>query len=148
MGNKYLGQRQNLRFGYLFVAMFVVLLPFLAVGCKKDPKLEFIQGLWYYNDAHLANIPGESAQVTSWAFDRGTFFIDSCCFTESHFSGRYYVSESEDDKLTLELFNLSGQNGDNVLSKEDELTLVIKINTQTDTIQINRDGPYSRIYSP
>ena len=46
------------------LCVLLLCLSIVLVGCKKDPRVEFIQGVWYYKDAHLANIPSESAQVT------------------------------------------------------------------------------------
>jgi hypothetical protein len=115
------------------------------VGCKKDPKVEFIQGVWYYLDAHLANIPGESAQVTNWVFDNGYFSVDSCCFVQMNFSGYYSVSYRTESELTLELFNLQGQYGSMLLHRDDTMSAVIKIDTEADTVRINNDGPYTRV---
>ncbi len=123
----------------------ILLIPILLSGCKKDPKVVFIQGEWYYKDAHLANIPNESAQETSWLFDNGYFSLGSCCFVKSYISGYYVVKERGDNKLTLELFNLEGQNGDIVLHRDDTLYAEIQINTETDTLIINSKGPFTRI---
>ena len=128
----------------LLLSMMVIL-TLLASGCKKDPRVEFIQGEWYYKDAHLANIPSESAQTTNWVFDHGYFSMDSCCFVESYFSGNYYISARQENKLTLELINLKGQNGDTVLFKDDAMTIVISIDPEADTIKVGKDGPYARI---
>ncbi len=43
------------------VWMIAIVLPLVLSSCKKDPRVTFIQGEWYYKDAHLANIVGESA---------------------------------------------------------------------------------------
>lgn len=115
------------------------------VGCKKDPKVVFIQGVWYYKDAHLANIPAESAQVTNWVFEKGYFSMDSCCFYEAYYSGYYSVGDRADNELTLELFNLQGQLGDTVLYRNDTMSTVIKIDTEADTLEINNDGPFTRV---
>ena len=129
------------------IILCVILLRLSAalVGCKKDPKVEFIQGVWYYKDAHLANILAESAQVTNWVFDNGYFSVDSCCFVKMNFSGYYSVSDRTDSELTLELFNLQGLYGGTVLYRYDTMSGVIKIDTEADTIRINNDGPYTRI---
>jgi hypothetical protein len=128
----------------LLLSMMVIL-ALLTSGCKQDPRVEFIQGEWYYKDAHLANIPAESAQETYWVFDHGYFSIDSCCFVESYFSGTYYISDRQENELTLELINLQGQNGGTVLFKDDAMTIVISIDPDADTIRVSNDGPYARI---
>jgi hypothetical protein len=114
-------------------------------GCKKDPKVVFIQGEWYRKNAHLANIPGEPAQETSWYFDNGYFSVGSCCFVKSYFSGYYVVTERGENSLTLELTNLEGQNGDMILHRDDKLYADIQIDTKADTLMINSEGPFSRV---
>ena len=129
----------------IILCVLLLWLSVALVGCKKNPKLEFIQGVWYYKDAHLANIPSESAQVTNWVFDNGFFSMDSCCFVKMNFSGYYSVADSTESELTLELFNLQGLYGGTVLYRNDTMSAVIKIDTEADTIRINNDGPYTRI---
>jgi hypothetical protein len=124
---------------------FIVILALVISGCKKDQKLEFIQGSWYYNDAHLENIVGEPEQVTTWVFYNSSFTMDSCCFYEAYYSGYYYVTDKQDNQLTLELFNMKGQIGGTVLFKDDTQTIVIKIDSEADTIKVSGDGPYTRI---
>ena len=123
----------------------ILIIPLILSGCKKDPKVVFIQGEWYYKDAHLANIPSESAQETSWIFDNGYFSVGSCCFVKSYFSGYYVVTERGDNKLTLELYNLEGQNGDIVLHRDDTAYADIKLDTENDTLIINSKGPFTRV---
>ncbi len=135
---------QGIKTAYLLCGL-VFLLPFILSGCKKDPQLAFIQGEWYYKDAHLANIPGESAQETSWVFDNGYFSVGSCCFVKSYFSGYYVVTDRKESTLNLELYHLKGQNGDAVLHKDDTLYAEISLNTEADTLTINSKGPYTRI---
>lgn len=117
----------------------------LLGGCKRDPKVAFIQGIWYYHDVHLANIPGESAQETSWEFDNGYVSMKSCCFVKMNFSGYYSISARSENELTLDLFNLEGQYGGTALHRDDALIAVIRIDTATDSIKINNDGPYTRL---
>jgi hypothetical protein len=126
------------------VSILLLCLSVVLVGCKKDPRVVFIQGVWYYKDAHLANIPSESAQVTTWVFENGYVSMDSCCFVKMNFSGYYSVTDRSENELTLELFNLQGQAGDTVLYRDDTLNAIIKINPEADTILINHDGPYTR----
>lgn len=122
----------------------VICIALLLGGCKKDPKVAFIQGIWYYHDTHLANIPGEDAQETSWEFVNGYVSMRSCCFVKISFSGYYSISDRSENELTLDLFNLEGQYGGTALHRDDTLTAVIRIDTSTDTIKINNSGPYTR----
>jgi hypothetical protein len=43
------------------------------------------------------------------------------------------------------MFNLKGQIGDLIFHKDDTINAVLKIDTQTDTLLINGDGPYTRV---
>ena len=85
------GRSMKWSFSRIMLLALVMIMPLVVSGCKQDPRLQFIQGGWYYKDAHLANIPAESAQTTNWVFDNGYFSMDTCCFTEAYFSGKYYV---------------------------------------------------------
>jgi len=127
----------------LWTTLLIIVL--VASGCKKDPRVEFIQGSWYYKDAHLANIPSESAQVTSWEFDNYYFATDSCCFTEAYFSGYYSISERDENKLILDLNNMRGQMGGMNINNHDTFTIVITLDPETDTIKVSGDGPYTRV---
>jgi hypothetical protein len=112
---------------------------------KKDDWVEFIQGAWTYKDAHLANIPAESALVTDWEFDNDYFGMDTCCFYEANFSGNYTSIDRDENELTLELFMMQGQYGGAILYKDDTMQIVISIDPDTDRINISGDGPYSRL---
>ena len=129
--------------GFLWTTVLFLVL--MVSGCKKDPRVEFIQGAWYYKDAHLANIPAESAQVTNWVFDNYYFSMDSCCFYKANYSGYYSIKNRDENELTLELYNMQGQIADTVLFKDDILTIVIKLDPETDMIKISSDGPYERV---
>lgn len=127
------------------VYLLILCLSLALAGCKKDPKVSFIQGEWYYKDKHLANIPGESAQETKWYFDNGYFSMDSCCFVKANISGYYSISDRSENELTLDLFNLEGQQGGMALHRDDTAFAQIKIDFDTDTVMINSSGPYTRI---
>ncbi|HSB66392.1 MAG TPA: hypothetical protein VLD65_07420 [Anaerolineales bacterium] len=127
------------------VYLLMICLPFALASCKKDPKVSFIQGEWYYKDKHLANIPGESAQETKWYFDNGYFSMDSCCFVKTNITGYYSISDRSEDKLMLDLFNLEGQQGGAALHRDDTTFAEIKIDFEADTMMINSSGPYTRI---
>ena len=129
----------------IIVSLLLLCLSATLLGCKKDPRVVFIQGVWYYKDAHLANIPSESAQVTTWVFENGYVSMDSCCFVKMNFTGYYSVTERAENELTLELFNLQGQAADIVLHRDDTLIAILKIDTEADTLRVNNDGPYTRL---
>jgi hypothetical protein len=123
----------------------IIFMVLALAGCKKDPRVEFIQGAWYYKNAHLANLPGESAQLTDWVFDNYYFTMNTCCFVEARYKGYYSIKDRAENELTLELFNMTGDMGGITLHKDDTLTIVIKIDPDTDTITISGDGPYMRV---
>jgi hypothetical protein len=133
------------RFARVFLWTSMLILVLAATGCKKDPRLEFIEGAWYYKDAHLANIPGESFQTTDWVFNNYYLTMNTCCFIEASYSGNFSVADRDENKLTLDLFNLKGHMGGMAINKDDTLTIVIKIDPDTDTIKIDGDGPYIRV---
>lgn len=145
MDEENLDLRRRFNNPQICLGVLLLLLTIVFAGCKKDSRVVFIQGVWYNKNAHLANIPSESAQETNWEFDNHYFEISSCCFIESYFSGNYSITEKKEDELTLELFNMKGQNSSITLNREDTMSLVIKIDESSDTIWINGDGPYSRI---
>ena len=136
---------KRFRFTRFILWTTLAIMALMVSGCKKDPRVEFIQGSWYYKDAHLANIPAESAQVTSWEFDNYYFATDSCCFTEATFSGYYSITARDENKLTLDLYNMRGQMGGMNINNKDTYTIVITIDPDTDTIKISGDGPYTRV---
>ena len=140
-----LSQPRKATFGYILLGSILILLALVLSGCKKDPRVTFIQGIWFYKDEHLKNFPGESAQVTNWEFDNGYFSMYSCCFTEVDFSGYYSVADREENQLTLDLFNLNGQRGSTPYRKTDTMSIIIKIDPEADTIMVNCDGPYNRL---
>ena len=119
----------------------------ILAGCKMDPNEEFIQGQWYDNNDHLANLPGESRQESFWYFEDKIFEAYGCCFTPYDFSGNYLIVESEGDTLMLELYQLKGQNVSTVYKSSDTITIEIEIDRQADTIQIGSSDPHVRVMS-
>jgi hypothetical protein len=128
-----------------FLLVIVLMLALVVSACMKDDRVKFIQGTWHYKDAHIANIPAESSQVTDWVFDNYYFSMSTCCFYEAYFSGNYNITERDENEITLELFNMHGQYGGTILYKNDTLQIVIEIDPETDQIEISGDGPYTRI---
>ena len=123
----------------LSLMVLLLLVAFILAGCKMDPNEEFIQGQWYDNNDHLANIPAESAQESFWLFDHNSFETYGCCFVNVNFSGNYRILKSEGDNLQLELYNLSGMNAGIVFNKDETLWLKINIDRQADSIKLGSD---------
>lgn len=128
-----------------WIVLCLIILVILLSGCKSDPNEEFIQGIWYYNDEHLSNIPAESHQSDTWLFENRFFQNASCCFVKSNLNGSYRIQESEKNSIKLELYNIDGDQGGNPISRQTTILITIEINQENDTIKINRTEPYFRI---
>jgi len=119
----------------LFLSLVLLV---LIAGCS-DPNDQFIQGAWYYKDPHLASVDGESQLEINWRFDRGTFEYYACCFSgELHQKGRYRILESEDEVISLELFNIQGG------LTRGPVEVRITVDKEADTVSIQGAGPFSR----
>lgn len=116
-----------------------LLLIFTLSACSLDTNEQFIQGSW-----QIAQ-PGTGNEFFLWRFNNGTFNreqeIDggSSLYT----TGRYQVTESEGDVLTLELFDFSG---DRISYENNPMTIKIEIDRTNDTARITntlfvRAGP-------
>ena len=123
----------------------LIFLGAILAGCKPDPNEEFIQGVWFYNDEHLQNLPAESHLTDQWLFDRGTFQRATCCFVTANYTGNYRTLESKEDRLRLELYNLKGDIGNTSLSSKELLEITIIIHADEDTLKIDRAEPYLRM---
>jgi hypothetical protein len=102
-------------------------------ACSDAVEL-FIQGKWATGNAHY---------WTEWNFDRGTYsyqYDDG--FTAIYETGRYRLVESDDDFITIELFNQVG----GIPSIEERNEVKIKIDRDNNRVRIrNRD--YTRVFS-
>lgn len=128
-----------------FFLLGLVCLLLVLAGCQNDPNVAYIQGIWSYEDLHLKPIVGEEHLIIRWIFDGGTFANEACCFGgETNMYGSYRVLESEEDSLTLELYNIKGFQGPNPISNDAVTSM--KITFQDDgTITIGRTSGYIRI---
>ena len=136
-----LGRRQE------SVLLVLIALSVFLGGCKGDPNDDFIQGTWYHNDPHLANLSGEQQEESWWTFRQGlvgTFEHYVCCFVEIVQSGNYTVLNSDGDTLVLELFNVRGHASGMSLEPDSTAEVRIQIDRQADTIKIDRTGPFIR----
>lgn len=130
--------------GKLVVLLGLLASSALLAGCLRDPNVAYIQGAWYYNDAHLASVPGESQLETWWTFAGGRFEETACCFAELSLTGEYRILESEGDTLLLELYNVTGhQEGYAVQGATTAVKIVI--DRENDTLRIGRAGPFTRL---
>jgi hypothetical protein len=74
--------------------------------------------------------------------------MNTCCFYEADFSDNYTITKKDENKRTLELFNLQGQYGGTILYKDDKMSMAITIVTETDRIENSGDGPYTHFSPP
>jgi hypothetical protein len=139
------GQNNLRNWEPLWVVICLIVPAFLFTGCKSDPNDDFIQGIWYYNDEHLRSITGESQQEDKWLFDKKTFQNTACCFAKINMQGKYSILKSEANILELELFDIVGDQGGTMVSKQTTINITIKIDQENNTIEINRSGPYTRM---
>ena len=129
------------------VLLVLMALSVFLGGCKGDPNDDSIQGTWYRNDPHLANLSGEQQLESWWTFRQGivgTFEHYACCFVEVLQSGNYTVLNSDEETLVLELFNVRGHLSGISLKPDTAAEVRIKIDRQADTIKIDRTGPFVR----
>jgi hypothetical protein len=131
-----------------FYLIFLVAIALLLSGCSQDPNVKFIQGVWEYKSEHLSNLPGESHLTDTWLFDRGTFKNDTCCFNKGTMQGKYSIVESEENTLKIELYDIQGDQGGHSISSRTEFLIIIEINHEDDTLEINHTDPYYRLTSP
>ena len=119
--------------------LIILLFSTLLAACMPEEET-IIQGSWYWENQHIAEVIGESYQVVTWHFDRGTFTYESCCYPiPMSYSGNYRVTSIKDDMLILEVFNLQGSS--HFASEE----IFIFINKEADTIDIMGASPFTRI---
>lgn len=118
----------NPHYRKLLVVFSFVLLIFLG-GCISESE-QYIQGYWQGGDVHYAD---------TWYFERGNFShqIRSTINTANPTTGRYQVLDSQEDSITLELYDIDLAFGD------ERNQIEIKLDPQKDTIRI-RNQVYER----
>jgi hypothetical protein len=111
------------------ITFIYLLLIFTLSACTLDPNEQFMQGTWeiVQPDAHN--------EFFQWRFNNGTFtreqVIDRA--TRLYTTGRYRVTESSGEVLTLELFDFSG---DRISYENNPMTIKIEIDRDNDTARI------------
>lgn len=119
----------------------------LLSACQQAASVEYIQGVWNYEDLHLKPIPGESEYIESWVIDNGAFAIQGCCFVETNLTGSYRILEADETTVTLELYDMRGNQGSQPISSGAVSKVTIRIN-EDGTIDIGRNRGYIRISGP
>jgi hypothetical protein len=105
----------------------------LLVSCSPaDPNEKFIQGKW----TAAGDLGDGHSWYLEWTFDGGSFEMSG--YPPIYQKGKYRMTASEGDTITLELYN---QEGD--LSTDDRAITVV-IDSANDQLTIDGQGPYSR----
>ena len=115
----------------------MILAALALAGCMGEQE-QWLQGKWAQGDVHY---------FAEWNFDAG-YYTYAYDYTANAISnrferGRYAVIESEEDYITLELFNRKGS--DPGLLEENE-SIKITINIEDDSIRF-RGNTYVRVLS-
>lgn len=118
----------GLRLCFFFILMGSIL--FLG-GCA-DPNYEFIQGSWHFvhRRVEIGHQPGTDVQY--WTFRGGTYKNYSCCIHEDTENGKYRVIDSDEDSITIELYDTVGSSGGN----EDRVIKIV-IDREFDTLKFD-----------
>ena len=107
---------------FLFSA--ILILSMMLAGCS-DENNQFIQGTWDRSDVHILDY---------WVFNGSTYLHKSGLHMNNPRvqSGSYYVAESEEGRLVIELIPEQNNLGFSV----EPYDLLITIDTETDTVRI------------
>jgi len=125
------------RMGIVAMVLLGLALCILLTGCT-DRNEAFIQGTWVYSEPSVGGITPQSSVHTNWTFDRGRVEAHSCCDFRPGMTGRYRIVRSEDDLLTLELFDLEGA------TDADALEIDLILNRTRESLTIQGTGPFLR----
>ena len=115
------------------LALMVALLASLLASARS-PKTneEIIQGTWRLTGQ---NDPRHSWYL-EWTFDQGKFTLQG--YPPLAQQGKYKIVKNDDNKMTLELYEQSGNFG------TENSQIEITINKKKDTLIIKGQGPFTR----
>ncbi|MEP6945332.1 MAG: hypothetical protein ABJA02_05395 [Acidobacteriota bacterium] len=118
--------------GLVFSAVLV-----FSIAVPAQSNETFIQGKWRL-DGHLP--PNQSGHSMSWyqewTFADGTFIEEG--YPPLNQKGRFRIFKDENNKLTLELYEQSGDLG----SKDSKLIIII--NKEHDTLKVGQNPGFKR----
>lgn len=102
----------------------ILIISMILAGCS-DENNQFIQGTWDRSDVHILDY---------WAFNGSTYLHKSGLHLNNPNvqSGSYYIAESEEGRLVIELIPEQSSLGFSV----EPYDLLITIDEQTDTVRI------------
>ena len=125
------------RVGIVGMALLGLALCIQLTGCT-DQDEAFIQGTWIYAEPSVGGVTPQSSVHTNWTFARGRVEAHSCCDFRPGMTGRYRILGSEDDLLTLELYDLEGA------TDTDTLEIALLLNRTRESLTIQGTGPFLR----
>lgn len=128
----------------LSIIMLTLFVSIILAGCKPNPVVDYIQGMWIYDDQHLRKVIAEPHWIETWEFDDGSFANRGCCFGEVNIVGNYRIVESDENSVLLELYNMQGIQANTPLQKDDRFQMKIKLN-EDGTLTIGSTAGYERI---
>ena len=118
----------------LFPLVAIALILFSAAGHASSTgksNEDFIQGTW-----RLTGENGGHAWFLEWTFDRGRFDLKGYPPLAQY--GKYRIIKTDDNKLTLELYDQKGNLG----TENSQLEVVV--DKKKDTLMIKGQGPFKR----
>jgi hypothetical protein len=133
----------------LFFALIVVLVGILFLsGCANDPNHEFIQGQWLFANEHGDSLSGSGHLYYEWRFDNGYFsmYREILLGMPSTLYGYYRILYSDEDSITLQIYDLDGTEASQYTDRVGELTLTI--HREDDTLDIGRTLFYRAFTDP
>lgn len=100
------------------------------MACARSDEA-YIQGTWIYSAPSVGGIAPQSSVHTLWTFDDGRVVASSCCEFRPGFEGRYRVIQSEEDALTLHIYDMQGPGA----AEPFDLHIIIDRDRQTLTVE-------------
>ncbi len=118
----------------IFLSLILIALAsfsYIAAPVTDDNE-KVMQGTW-----RLTGSNGKHAWFLEWTFAEGKFELKG--YPPLHQQGKYRIVKTEDNKLTLELYEQSGNFG------TENKQMQIIVNKEKDTLMIDDKGPFNRI---
>ena len=108
----------------------------VLTGCKADPNYLYIQGSWVNLNEHLQDIAAEQELETFWHFQGNRYEMSACCFSKVYEKGKFFIVESSQDSITLELQPSSGHINSMPIDPQTHRVIKITIDSASDSMRI------------
>ena len=117
----------------LLLITFSLLLTLPA--CTPNPNEEFIQGNWAFVNESGDYRPGRPPLYFQWNFYNGTFYVEQEVFMgfPRISEGHYRILDSEEDKLTIELYDVQGN-----YYQYEPVEVDIQLDRENNTLRISK----------